>query len=171
MAYPKEKIGDGFMLGNEAMGRALLENGAFCITSYPGTPASEILESVIEHQMKEKLEVHTEWSINEKAAFEVSLGCSLSGRRAAVAMKQVGLNVASDPLMSAAYTGIKAGFVILSADDPGPYSSQTEQDSRAFASFAKIPVFDPSSPCSPNTQNDQGIAAAVPNSTPHENVH
>jgi indolepyruvate ferredoxin oxidoreductase alpha subunit len=146
MDYRKEKIGDRFLMGNEAMGRALLENGAFCITSYPGTPASEILESVIQHQKKEKLDVHTEWSINEKAAFEVSLGCSLCGKRAAVAMKQVGLNVASDPLMSAAYTGIKGGFVILSADDPGPYSSQTEQDSRAFASFARIPVFDPSSP-------------------------
>jgi indolepyruvate ferredoxin oxidoreductase, alpha subunit len=146
MEYRKEKVGEHFLMGNEAIGRALLEFGAFCVASYPGTPASEILEAVIHHKEKEKRSVHTEWSINEKAAFEVALGCSLAGKRAAVAMKQVGLNVASDPMMSSAYTGIKGGFVIISADDPGPYSSQTEQDSRAFASFAKIPVFDPSSP-------------------------
>jgi indolepyruvate ferredoxin oxidoreductase, alpha subunit len=146
MEYRKEKVGEQFLMGNEAIGRSLLEHGAFCVASYPGTPASEILEAVIHHKGKEKRSVHTEWSINEKAAFEVAIGCSLAGRRAAVAMKQVGLNVASDPLMSSAYTGIKGGFVIISADDPGPYSSQTEQDSRAFASFAKIPVFDPSSP-------------------------
>ena len=146
MEYRKEKVGEQFLMGNEAIGRSLLEHGAFCVASYPGTPASEILEAVIHHKEKEKRRIHTEWSINEKAAFEVAIGCSLAGRRAAVAMKQVGLNVASDPLMSSAYTGIKGGFVVISADDPGPYSSQTEQDSRAFASFAKIPVFDPSSP-------------------------
>ena len=146
MEYRKEKVGEHFLMGNEAIGRSLLEHGAFCVASYPGTPASEILEAVIHHKEKENRSVHTEWSINEKAAFEVAIGCSLAGKRAAVAMKQVGLNVASDPLMSSAYTGIKGGFVIISADDPGPYSSQTEQDSRAFASFAKIPVFDPSSP-------------------------
>jgi len=146
MDYCREKIGEAFLMGNEAIGRALLEHGAFCVTSYPGTPASEILEAVIQYNKDEKLDVHTEWSVNEKAAFEVSIGCSLAGMRAAVAMKQVGLNVASDPLMSSAYTGIKGGFVIISADDPGPFSSQTEQDSRAFASFAKVPVFDPSSP-------------------------
>ena len=146
MGYRQEKVGEQFLMGNEAIGRALLEFGAFCVASYPGTPASEILEAVIHHKEKEKRSVHTEWSINEKAAFEVAIGCSLAGKRAAVAMKQVGLNVASDPMMSSAYTGIKGGFVIISADDPGPFSSQTEQDSRAFASFAKIPVFDPSSP-------------------------
>jgi indolepyruvate ferredoxin oxidoreductase, alpha subunit len=146
MEYRKEKVGEQFLMGNEAIGRSLLEHGAFCVASYPGTPASEILEAVIHQKEKEKRSVHTEWSINEKAAFEVAIGCSLAGRRAAVAMKQVGLNVASDPMMSSAYTGIKGGFVIISADDPGPHSSQTEQDSRAFAAFAKIPVLDPSSP-------------------------
>ncbi len=146
MEFRKEKIGQDFLMGNEAIGRALLEYGVFCAASYPGTPASEILEAVIKTQKTEHLNIHAEWSINEKAAFEVAVGSSLAGRRAAVAMKQVGLNVASDPMMSAAYTGIKGGFIILSADDPGPFSSQTEQDSRAFASFAKIPAFDPSSP-------------------------
>jgi len=146
MEYRKEKVGEQFLMGNEALGRALLEFGAFCVASYPGTPASEILESVIRCKQHENLDIHTEWSVNEKAAFEVAIGCSLAGKRAAVAMKQVGLNVASDPLMSAAYTGVKGGFVVIAADDPGPFSSQTEQDSRAFSSFAKIPVFDPSSP-------------------------
>ena len=90
--------------------------------------------------------LHVEWSINEKVAFEVALANSIAGRRSAAIMKQVGLNVATDPLMSAAYTGVKGGFVVVSADDPGPHSSQTEQDSRFAAMGAKIPVLDPSSP-------------------------
>ncbi|RLA98990.1 MAG: indolepyruvate oxidoreductase [Deltaproteobacteria bacterium] len=134
------------LLGNEAMAWGILEGGATVVTSYPGTPASEILQTV--HLLKEehRLRIHVEWSVNEKVAFEVALTNSYLGRRSAVAMKQVGLNVALDPLMSAAYTGVKGGFVIISADDPGPYSSQTEQDSRYLASFAKVPVFDPSCP-------------------------
>lgn len=114
--------------------------------SYPGTPASEILRSLATLKAKEKLDLHLEWSINEKAAFEVALANSYTGRRSAAIMKQVGLNVAADPLMSAAYTGVKGGFVVISADDPGPHSSQTEQDSRLIAMVAKIPVLDPSSP-------------------------
>jgi indolepyruvate ferredoxin oxidoreductase alpha subunit len=87
-----------------------------------------------------------EWSINEKVAYEVALAASYTGKRAAVIMKQVGLNVAADPLMSSAYTGVKGGFVVISCDDPGPHSSQTEQDTRFFALFAKVPALDPSSP-------------------------
>jgi indolepyruvate ferredoxin oxidoreductase alpha subunit len=92
------------------------------------------------------LNTHVEWSINEKVAYEVALAASYTGKRAAVIMKQVGLNVAADPLMSSAYTGVKGGFVVISCDDPGPHSSQTEQDTRFFALFAKVPALDPSSP-------------------------
>lgn len=94
----------------------------------------------------ENPEVYVEWSVNEKAALEVAAGASYAGARTLVTMKQVGLNVASDPLMSLAYVGVKGGMVIVSADDPGPISSQTEQDTRTFAGFAKLPVFDPASP-------------------------
>ncbi len=89
---------------------------------------------------------HLEWSINEKVAVETALANSYAGRRSAAAMKQVGLNVAADPVMSAAYTGVKGGFVLIVADDPGPHSSQTEQDTRQFAMFAKLPVLDPADP-------------------------
>jgi indolepyruvate ferredoxin oxidoreductase alpha subunit len=92
------------------------------------------------------LNTHVEWSINEKVAYEVALAASYTGKRGAVIMKQVGLNVAADPLMSSAYTGVKGGFVVISCDDPGPHSSQTEQDTRFFAMFAKVPALDPSSP-------------------------
>lgn len=134
------------LLGNEAIARGLLENGCTMATSYPGTPASEILSSVVEMARENGYRIHTEWSINEKVAFEVALANSYLGLRSAVSMKQVGLNVAADPLMSSAYTGVLGGFLVISADDPGPYSSQTEQDSRFLAMFAKIPVFDPASP-------------------------
>jgi len=146
MAAKRKKIGEIVMMGNEAMARGLLESGVQFATSYPGTPASEILEAVIRFKKQEKVPLFAEWAINEKVAFEQALAQSYLGRRAAVSMKQVGLNVASDPLMSAAYLGVKGGFLIISADDPGPKSSQTEQDSRFQAFFAKIPVFDPSSP-------------------------
>lgn len=138
----KEKI----LMGNEAIAHSIVENGCTVITSYPGTPASEILSSATKYTKENKLSVHLEWSINEKSAFEVALTNSYAGCRSAVAMKQVGLNVASDSLMSAAYTGVVGGFLIISADDPGPYSSQTEQDSRFMAMLARIPVLDPSSP-------------------------
>ena len=134
------------LLGNEAMGRGLLEIGCTVVTSYPGTPASEILRTAARLAVEEGLHVHAEWSVNEKVAFETALANSYAGRRSAVIMKQVGLNVAADPLMSAAYTGVKGGFLLVSADDPGPHSSQTEQDSRCYAMMAKIPVLDPSAP-------------------------
>ncbi len=133
-------------MGNEAMGRGIVEAGVTIATSYPGTPASEILQSVVAFTQETGAPVYAEWSVNEKVAFEVALANSMSGRRSAVSMKQVGLNVASDPFMRAAYLGVKGGLVVISADDPGPHSSQTEQDSRFFAMFAKVPVLDPSSP-------------------------
>jgi indolepyruvate ferredoxin oxidoreductase alpha subunit len=134
------------LLGNEAIARGLIENGCAMATSYPGTPASEILAGVAYFQGEESLAMHTQWAVNEKVAFEIAYAGCQTGLRTAVSMKQVGLNVASDPLMSAAYMGVKGGFVLISADDPGPHSSQTEQDSRLMAMLAKIPVLDPDSP-------------------------
>lgn len=137
----------GLMLGNQALARGLVENGCRMATSYPGTPASEILASVAAWKKEEALdEMHVQWAINEKVAFEIAYAGSIAGLRCATAMKQVGLNVASDPFMSAAYLGVKGGFIIISADDPGPHSSQTEQDSRLYAMSAKVPVLDPDSP-------------------------
>lgn len=134
------------LLGNEAIALGLAESGCATATSYPGTPASEILASLVRIRNENGLKIHLEWSANEKVAFEVALANSYTGRRSAVIMKQVGLNVAADPLMSSAYTGVKGGFLLISADDPGPHSSQTEQDSRYYAIMANIPVLDPSSP-------------------------
>lgn len=134
------------LLGNEAIAYGLLESGCTSAASYPGTPASEILNVVSRLKKDHGLKLHVEWSINEKVAFEVAIANSYTGRPSAAIMKQVGLNVAADPLMSGAYTGVKGPFLVISADDPGPHSSQTEQDSRFQAMMAKIPVFDPSSP-------------------------
>jgi indolepyruvate ferredoxin oxidoreductase alpha subunit len=134
------------MLGNEAIAQGLLEGGCSVATSYPGTPASEILASFVKIKEKCSLPVHSQWAVNEKVAFEIAYAGCIAGLRTAVSMKQVGLNVASDPLMSAAYMGTKGGFIVISADDPGPHSSQTEQDSRLMAMTAKIPVLDPDSP-------------------------
>ncbi len=134
------------MLGNAAMALGLLENGCAVMASYPGTPASEILSSVASLTRAHGLAAHVQWAVNEKIAFEIAYAAAIAGLRTAVSMKQVGLNVASDPLMSAAYMGTKGGFIVISADDPGPHSSQTEQDSRMMAVMAKIPVLDPDSP-------------------------
>jgi indolepyruvate ferredoxin oxidoreductase alpha subunit len=133
-------------MGNEAMGRGLVENGVTLAAAYPGTPASEILAAVVACAQEEGISLHAEWSVNEKVAYETALANSMAGRRSAVAMKQVGLNVASDPFLRSAYLGVTGGFLVIVADDPGPHSSQTEQDSRMFAMFAKVPVLDPASP-------------------------
>lgn len=133
------------LLGNDAIARGLVESGCQFMTAYPGTPSSEILPGVVRFKQENHLDIYIEWSTNEKVAFENALVASYTGKRTAVAMKQVGLNVATDPLMSAAYIGTVGGFVIISCDDPGPHSSQTEQDTRFMAMFAKVPVFDPSS--------------------------
>ena len=134
------------VLGNVAIARGIVEAGCHVVTSYPGTPSSEILPAVVRFKKELGLRTYVEWSTNEKVAFDNALAASLSGKRSAVAMKQVGLNVAADSLMSSAYTGVIGGMVIISCDDPGPISSQTEQDSRFQAMFAKVPVYDPSSP-------------------------
>jgi len=134
------------VLGNEAIALGLLEQGCRVATAYPGTPSSEVLASVIKHGRQRADQMYTEWSVNEKVAFEIALAASWTGLRAAVAMKQVGLNVAADPLFSAAYTGVEGGLIVVAADDPGPHSSQTEQDSRLTALNAKVPVLDPGSP-------------------------
>ncbi|HVN22513.1 MAG TPA: thiamine pyrophosphate-dependent enzyme [Syntrophorhabdales bacterium] len=141
-----EKPVQRMLMGNEAIGRGLVENGCSLAASYPGTPASEILGSVVQFARELEMPIHTEWSINEKVAYEVALAHSCTGKRGAVSMKQVGLNVAADPFTRSAYLGVTGGFIVVVADDPGPHSSQTEQDSRFFAHFAKVPVFDPSSP-------------------------
>ncbi len=138
MPYEKK-----FLMGNEAIAIGAIHSGVNLVAGYPGTPSTEVLETVVRNNDGS---IYTEWSVNEKAALEVAAGASYAGARTLVTMKQVGLNVASDPLMSLAYVGVKGGMVVLSADDPGPISSQTEQDTRTFAEFAKIPVFDPSSP-------------------------
>ncbi len=134
------------MMGNEALALGLLENGCQMATAYPGTPSSEILSAAVSLKKEMHLDVHAQWAVNEKVAFETAYAGAQAGLRTAVAMKQVGLNVAADPLMSAVYLGVKGGFVVVSADDPGPHSSQTEQDSRLMAVMAKMPVLDPDSP-------------------------
>lgn len=133
------------MLGNEALALGLLESGCQMATAYPGTPSSEILSAVVSLKKEMDLNTHAQWAINEKVAFETAYAGAQAGLRTAVAMKQVGLNVAADPLMSSVYLGTKGGFVVVSADDPGPHSSQTEQDSRLMAVMAKMPVLDPDS--------------------------
>ena len=132
-----------FLMGNEAIALGAIYAGVNIVSGYPGTPSTEILETVAKENDGS---IYVEWSVNEKAAVEVAAGASYAGARTLVTMKQVGLNVASDPVMSLAYVGVKGGMVIVVADDPGPISSQTEQDTRHFAQFSKLPVFDPSSP-------------------------
>ncbi len=133
-----------YVMGNGAIALGALAAGVNVVAGYPGTPSSEIIETIQKFNKDGK--VHLEWSVNEKAALEVAAGASYAGARTLVTMKQMGLNVAADPLMSVSYVGVKGGMVVVSADDPGPISSQTEQDTRAFAEFARIPVFDPVSP-------------------------
>jgi indolepyruvate ferredoxin oxidoreductase alpha subunit len=139
------------LIGNEAIARGLVENGCSMALSYPGTPASEILPAVAKWRNDLDLRIHVRWALNEKIAFETAYAGSIAGLRTAVSMKQVGLNVASDPFMSAAYMGVKGGFIVISADDPGPHSSQTEQDSRMMSMFAKVAVLDP---CNPEQARD-----------------
>ena len=140
------------LMGNEAFAHAALEAGVRVAAGYPGTPSSELIETVAKlHASGAARGVHVEWSTNEKSALELLAGASYAGARCLFTCKQVGLNVASDPLMSLNYVGVKGGLVLFVADDPGPISSQTEQDTRRFAAFAKMPVLDPSTP-------DEGFA-------------
>lgn len=131
------------LMGNEAIALGAIRAGVSVVTGYPGTPSTEVLETVAKNNDGS---IYVEWSVNEKAALEVAAGAAYAGARVMVTMKQVGLNVASDPLMSLNYVGVKGGMVIVVADDPGPISSQTEQDTRHFGKFAKLAVFDPSTP-------------------------
>ena len=130
-----------FVMGNEAIGKACMAAGVQVVAGYPGTPSTEVLETIAKENDGS---IYVEWSVNEKTALEVAAGASYSGARTLVTMKQVGLNVASDPLMSLEYVGVEGGMVVLVADDPGPISSQTEQDTRTFAEYSKLPCFDPS---------------------------
>ncbi len=131
---PKE-----ILSGNEAIARGAYEAGVVFASAYPGTPSTEILENISKYP-----DIYSEWSPNEKVAYEVAYGASLAGGRSLVTMKHVGVNVAADPMMTSAYTGINAGMVLVSADDPGMHSSQNEQDNRRFAYFARMPCLEPS---------------------------
>ena len=125
------------MSGNEAIAQGAWEAGVAVGVGYPGTPSTETLEALVR-----KDDVYCEWSPNEKVAFEVGLGAAIAGARSLVTMKHVGVNVAADPFMAAASTGVNAGLVLLAADDPSCYSSQNEQDSRFYAAFGRIPCLD-----------------------------
>lgn len=131
----KKKI----MLGNEAIARGAYEAGVKVSAAYPGTPSTEISENIVKYP-----EIYAEWSPNEKVATEVAIGASISGVRALVSMKHVGVNVASDPLYTVSYIGVNGGLVLVAADDPGMYSSQNEQDTRCVARAAQVPVLEPS---------------------------
>ncbi len=133
-----------FMLGNEAFARGALEAGIQVFAAYPGTPSSEISETLI--NLSKEMNFYAEWSVNEQVAFEVAMGSSMCGVRAMTAMKHVGLNVAHDPLMSSSYQGTIGGMVLIDADDPGQWSSQNEQDNRFIAEQAYLPILEPSSP-------------------------
>jgi indolepyruvate ferredoxin oxidoreductase alpha subunit len=130
------------LLGNEAIARGAFEAGCRVVASYPGTPSTEITETIA----KEYPEILSQWSPNEKVALEVSAGASVAGARAMSCMKHVGLNVAADPLFTFSYTGVNGGLVIVNADDPGAWSSQNEQDNRHYARAAKVPMVEPSDP-------------------------
>jgi len=130
------------LLGDEAIAQGALDAGMSGIYAYPGTPSTEITEYVQNLGLKDK--VHSDWSVNEKTAMEAALGMSYAGKRSMVCMKHVGLNVAADPFMNAAITGVNGGMVITVADDPSMHSSQNEQDSRYFGKFAMIPIMEPS---------------------------
>ena len=135
------------LMGNEALAHAALEAGVNVVAGYPGTPSSEIVETVAKlHAAGTAHDVYVEWSTNEKAALELLGGAAYAGARCLFTCKQMGLNVASDALMCLNYVGIRGGLVLLVADDPGPISSQTEQDTRRYAAFAKVPVLDPATP-------------------------
>lgn len=140
--------------GNEAIARGAYEAGVMVATGYPGTPSTEILETLLSYPT-----IKVEWTPNEKVALEVGSGASLAGARALVAMKHVGVNVAADPLMTLPYIGVKGGLVLVSADDPSLHSSQNEQDNRHYAPFAKVPMLEPSD--SQEAKNFVAIAFAV----------
>lgn len=131
------------LMGNQAIALGALDVGVEFVCGYPGTPSTEIIETIYTRKDEN---VYVEWSVNEKVALEVAAGAAYSGYRCLVTMKQVGLNACSDPAMNLSYIGVEAGLVIVVADDPGPISSQTEQDTRNYAIYSKIPLLDPGTP-------------------------
>lgn len=131
------------LMGNQAIALGALDAGVEFVCGYPGTPSTEIIETVYKNKTSS---TYVEWSVNEKVALEIAAGAAYSGKRCLVTMKQVGLNVCSDSAMNLSYIGVEGGLVIVVADDPGPISSQTEQDTRNFVIYSKIPLFDPTSP-------------------------
>ncbi|MBW1744636.1 MAG: indolepyruvate ferredoxin oxidoreductase subunit alpha, partial [Deltaproteobacteria bacterium] len=131
------------LLGNEAIVRGALEAGVAFATTYPGTPSSEIGDNFF--QIDSESELYFEYSTNEKVALETAAGAAVSGVRAICSMKHVGLNVAADPLMTLAYVGVRAGMVIITADDPSMFSSQNEQDNRIYARLSGLPLLEPAS--------------------------
>jgi indolepyruvate ferredoxin oxidoreductase, alpha subunit len=132
------------LLGDEAIAQAALDAGLSGMYAYPGTPSTEIMEYIQSAHQSTELNVHREWSSNEKTAIEAALGMSYAGKRAMVAMKHVGLNVAADGFINSAITGVNGGLIVVSADDPSMHSSQNEQDSRFYGKFAFVPCFEPS---------------------------
>jgi indolepyruvate ferredoxin oxidoreductase alpha subunit len=132
------------LLGDEAIAQAALDAGLSGMFAYPGTPSTEIMEYIQSSQEASERDVHREWSSNEKTAVETALGMSYAGKRAMVAMKHVGLNVAADGFINSAITGVNGGLIVVSADDPSMHSSQNEQDSRFYGKFAMVPCFEPS---------------------------
>lgn len=140
--------GKVYLLGNEAIARGAIEAGVDLVATYPGTPSSEIADTLAMacSPLKEKMDYFMEYSTNEKVAFETAISASLAGKRGMAIMKHVGVNVAADPLISFAQVGSRGGFVLVSADDPGMHSSQNEQDNRWYGKLANIPVIEPSSP-------------------------
>ena len=132
------------LLGDEAIAQAGLDAGLSGMYAYPGTPSTEIMEFIQSSEASIENSVHREWSSNEKTAIEAALGMSYAGKRAMVAMKHVGLNVAADGFINSAITGVNGGLIVVSADDPSMHSSQNEQDSRFYGKFALVPCFEPS---------------------------
>ncbi|MBP7461424.1 MAG: indolepyruvate ferredoxin oxidoreductase subunit alpha [Candidatus Delongbacteria bacterium] len=148
--------------GNEAIARGAFEADCAVATAYPGTPSTEILETIVSRYP----EITSAWSVNEKTALETAYGASMAGGRSIVCMKHVGLNVAADPLFTAAYSGVKRGLVIVTADDPSMHSSQDEQDNRLYGKFAKIPVLEPSDSQEAKEFTKQGFTLSEEFDTP-----
>ena len=132
------------LLGDEAIAQGAIDAGLSGMYAYPGTPSTEIMEYIQSSGEAAERGIHREWSANEKTAMEAALGMSYAGKRAMVAMKHVGLNVAADPFINSAVTGVNGGLIVVSADDPSMHSSQNEQDSRFYGKFAFVPVYEPS---------------------------
>ena len=140
----KKQREEAFLLGNHAIARGALEAGVDFVTGYPGTPSTEILESLAE--VAKEHGMHVEWSANEKVAFEVAMGASLAGLRAMITMKHAGFNWIADPLSVAVLGGVRGGLLIVTADDPGCHSSANEQDNRFYGLFFKLLTLEPSDP-------------------------